>query len=148
MLKAPVLPLCFLLPSPGFKCPESIITGLFLYPFLLTTCSKFFYWCKKICFLRAHTAKVTECSSLLSTAMINMAKSDLERKGFISPYSSQSIIKGNQGKNSSRNQKRAHGRMWLSALVSRVQLAFLYNPGAPAQKWQCPQCVGPLRISH
>lgn len=90
---------------------------------------------------------------LLSMAVMKaMAKSDVgrEEKVYLAyMFRSQSVLKQNEGRNSSRNRGRDHGGMLFTGLVSKAHSAcFLYSSEAPNREWHHPQWAMPSHINH
>ena len=75
--------------------------------------------------------------SLLSTVVISiMTKSNLGKKGFISSYTLQYIIKGSKYRDmETETESEAMEKYCLHSLVNLL----IYNPGPPAQGWHLPQ---------
>lgn len=82
------------------------------------------------------------CPRLVSAAAINtMTKSDLERKGFVSVYTSRSAHHRNK---SGQEVKAGTWKLELKEKPRRKAacwLAFVYHPEPPAQGWHCPQSL-------
>lgn len=82
------------------------------------------------------------CPCLVSVAVINiMTKSDLEKKGFISIYTSRSVYYR------SKSGQEVKAGTWKLELKERPQrnaaywLAFVYHPEPPAQGWYRPRSL-------
>ena len=81
-----------------------------------------------------------------------MAKSNVgreERVYLTYTFSSQSVVKGNKGRNSNRSRARGHGGMPFTRLLSEAHsVCFLYNSGPPNREWHRPQWALPSLINH
>lgn len=71
-------------------------------------------------------------------------------KGFLSAYSLQAIMKGDQGRNlGAETDAEAMEEHCLPAYSSWLSACFfLQNPGPPFQEWHHPQWAGSSSINH